>query len=81
MLSSIMDYQRGDVKMLEKIVKQFPNVPQWTATPVISIDTAISEQPATATITCGDASAIIRYTLDGFAAEGNIADVFEAVYA
>ena len=65
MLTAIMDYQRGDVRVLENIVRQFPSAPSWTATPVISIDTAISVRLAIATISCSDAPARIRYTLDG----------------
>ena len=65
MLTSIMDYERGDANVLEMIVRRFPSVPPFTGTPVITLKQATPDQPATVTISCTDSSAALRYTLDG----------------
>lgn len=65
LIKQIMEYQRGDVKVLESIINQFPSVSQIVSQPNIMIEKTVSDQPMKVEMSCSDPAATIRYTLDG----------------
>lgn len=74
LLRSIINYPRGEVKVLENIISQFPFVSKIAAKPVIKPEKNISDSPAKIEITSSDNSTI-HYTLDG-----TIPDISSPVY-
>ena len=63
-IKQIMNYPRGDAKVLETIVSQFSFVTRIADKPAIKLEKSISDKPIRVEITSATQSEI-RYTLDG----------------